>query len=205
MSPEIPSLTDRQSVMQRKNRGRPPASPDDMLAAADRLFAQSEIPGAVTMDAIALAACVGKGTLFRAFGNRDGLLDALWAAKIATLKASVESSAPPFDASTAPSDRLVAFLDAILMFKIANRHLIRARELSGGLLQSPHYQWMHAEARRCIMDAADTADTAYATYNAHSLLAGLHIDLIDEMLVQGLSLETIRKFQATRARNVLHP
>ncbi|MDT8873388.1 TetR family transcriptional regulator [Komagataeibacter rhaeticus] len=83
------------------------------------------------MDAIALAASVGKGTLFRAFGNRDGLLDALWAAKIATLKASVESSAPPFDASTAPPDRLVAFLDAILMFKIANRHLIRAQELSG--------------------------------------------------------------------------
>jgi AcrR family transcriptional regulator len=30
------------------------------------------------MDDVAAAAGVGKGTLFRAFGSRDGLLDALW-------------------------------------------------------------------------------------------------------------------------------
>ncbi len=205
MSPEASPLTDRRSVMQRKNRGRPPASPDDMLAAADRLFAQSELPGAVTMDAIALAASVGKGTLFRAFGSRDGLLDALWAARISALRESAESNTPPFEPGAAPADRLVSFLDAILTFKIANRHLIRARELSGGLLQSPHYQWMHAEIKSCITDAANPADADYATYNAHALLSGLHIDLIDEMLMQGLSLETIRKLQTARARNVLHP
>lgn len=191
--------------MQHKNRGRPPVALDGMLAAADRLFAQSELPGSVTMDGIALAASVGKGTLFRAFGSRDGLLDALWATKIATLRKRVEGSTPPFDSGTAPADRLVAFLDAILMFKIANRHLIRARELSGGVLQSPHYQWMHGEAKRCIAGATNSTDADYVTYSAHVLLSGLHIDLIDEMLTQGLSLETIRKLQATHARNALHP
>jgi len=38
-----------------------------------------------------LAAGVGKGTLFRAFGRRGGLLDALWATKIAVLRNEVES------------------------------------------------------------------------------------------------------------------
>ena len=41
------------------------------------------------MDAIAAAAGVGKATLFRAFGSRDGLLDALWAMKLSCLRKAV--------------------------------------------------------------------------------------------------------------------
>ncbi|WP_237469155.1 hypothetical protein [Gluconobacter sphaericus] len=36
-------------------------------------------------------------------------------------------------------------------------------------------------------------------YNAHTLLAALHIDLIENMLANGLSLDTIREAQARRA------
>lgn len=174
-----------------------------MLAAADMLFAQSKLPGSVTMDAIAAAASVGKGTLFRAFGNRDGLLDALWATKIATLKESVATGVPPFDENAAPLDCLVAFLDAILMFKVANRHLIHAREATPGLLQSPHYRWMHTKTKSFIMAASNQADEDYAIYSAHALLSALHIDLIDEMLAQGLSVETIRRLQAARGKGVI--
>lgn len=189
--------------MQHKNRGRPPVALEGMLAAADMLFAQSKLPGSVTMDAIAAAASVGKGTLFRAFGNRDGLLDALWATKIAILKERVTTGVPPFDESATPLDRLIAFLDSILMFKIANRHLIHAREATGGLLQSPHYRWMHAETKNFIMEASNQVDEDYAIYSAHALLSALHIDLIDQMLAQGLSVETIRRLQAARGKGVI--
>jgi len=174
-----------------------------MLAAADALFAASDTPGTVTMEAIAAAASVGKGTLFRAFGSRDGLLDALWAAKIAALRERVESGVPPFERDTAPQDRLVAFLDAILTFKLENRHLIRAREFSTGLLQSPHYRWMHAVVRALLDAAAGRSPANDSTYAAHALLAALHIDFIEEMLAGGLSLSAIRQAQASHARAVV--
>ncbi|MGW4659147.1 helix-turn-helix domain-containing protein [Streptomyces sp. NPDC004279] len=47
-----------------------------LLEAAARLVAESGA-GQVTMQAVAEAAGVGKGTLFRRFGDRDGLLLAL--------------------------------------------------------------------------------------------------------------------------------
>jgi len=174
-----------------------------MLDAADVLFASSDSPGNVTMDAIAAAAGVGKGTLFRAFGSREGLLDALWAAKIAALRDRVESGTPPFEASSAPEGRLVAFLDAILTFKLENRHLIRARELGTGLLQSPHYRWMLGEAQSLIEGAMGQTMATEALYTAHALLAALHIDLIEEMLASGLSLQAIRHAQAARAKAVI--
>ena len=186
--------------MQDALRGRPPLPPAEMLAAADSLFAASDVPDTVTMDAIAAAAQVGKGTLFRAFGSRDGLLDALWATKIAGLRELVDSGAPPFEAEAAPLERLVAFLDAILTFKLENRHLIRAREFRMGILQSPHYRWMHGQTQALIEDATGQSMEAEALYTAHALLAALHIDLIEEMLANGLSLQSIRRAQAARAR-----
>ncbi|MCB8877461.1 TetR/AcrR family transcriptional regulator [Acidisoma silvae] len=174
-----------------------------MLAAADALFATSDVPGDVTMDAIAAAAGVGKGTLFRAFGSRDGLLDTLWAAKITALREGVESGAPPFVAETPPLERLVAFLDEILTFKLENRHLIRARETRSGLLQSAHYKWMHGQTQALIEDAMGRSTASEALYTAHALLAALHIDLIEEMLASGLSLPAIRKEQGARVRTVI--
>ena len=47
-----------------------------MLAAAERLFARGD-PAMVTMDAVAAEAGVGKGTLFRRFGDRAGLARAV--------------------------------------------------------------------------------------------------------------------------------
>lgn len=203
MGPTASSISDYQSETQAVRRGRRPLSPVAMLAAADRLFAASDVPGNVTMDAIAAAAGVGKGTLFRAFGSRDGLLDALWASKIAALREEVERGAPPFEAATTPEERLVAFLDAVLTFKLDNRHLIRAREVGAGLLQSPHYRWMHKIAQTLIEDATSPTTADDSLYVAHALLASLHIDLIDELLASGLSLQAIRRAQAMRVRAVV--
>ncbi|MGW4569175.1 TetR family transcriptional regulator, partial [Streptomyces sp. NPDC004561] len=47
-----------------------------LLEAAARLIAERGVDG-VTMEAVAVAAQVGKGTVFRRFGDRTGLLMAL--------------------------------------------------------------------------------------------------------------------------------
>ncbi|MEU4895030.1 TetR/AcrR family transcriptional regulator [Streptomyces sp. NPDC044780] len=175
-----------------------------MLAAADALFADADAPDTVPMDAIAAAAGVGKGTLFRAFGSRDGLLDALWAHKLTALREAVEEGEAPLGPGAPSRERVVAFLDALLTFKLDNRHLIRAREVaSAGVRQSEHYKWMHGLLRNLIEDAAPGATADDTVYAAHVLLAALHIDLIEELLAAGRSPRAIRRAQAALARAVM--
>lgn len=193
-------ISDQQSESQVLRRGRRPQSPDDMLSAANRLFASSNNPLNVTMDAIAAEAGVGKGTLFRAFGSRDNLLDTLWAANIRALKVKVDSNLPPFNIDAPPQQRLTAFLDAVLNFKLENRHLIRARELSSGLLRTPHYLWMHQRVQAMLNESQIISGEMQSSYDAHTLLSALHIDLIEELLNSGFSLEMVRKAQANRVQ-----
>lgn len=175
-----------------------------MLAAADTLFASAESPATVSMDAVAAAAGVGKGTLFRAFGNRRGLLDALWESKLATLRHVVDHGEAPLGPAGAPVDRAVAFLDALLVFKFANHNLIRARELgAAGLLQSEHYRWMHGLLGSLVEQAAPACKPFDAEYAAHALLAAMNIDLIEELLASGQTREDIRQAQATLTRGLM--
>jgi AcrR family transcriptional regulator len=63
---------------------------------------------------VAAEAGVGKGTIFQAFGNQRGLLDALRARKLATLREAVEQDPAPLGPGALPRERAVAFLDALL-------------------------------------------------------------------------------------------
>jgi hypothetical protein len=101
------------------------------------------------------------------------------------------------------NDRGCRHLDALLTFKLDNRHLIRAREGAPRLLQSELYRWMHGLLQNLIEAAALGARTADAGYAAHVLLAALHIDLIDELLATGVSPKAIRHAQAAHARAVI--
>jgi AcrR family transcriptional regulator len=175
-----------------------------VLAAADALFADADAPGTVTMDAIAAAAGVGKGTLFRAFGSRDGLLDALSDAKFTPVREAVEGREAPLGSGAPPHERIGAFLDALLTFKLENRHLIRAREVaSAGALRTGRYRWMQDRLRNLIEDAAPGATAGDTGYAAHVLLAALHIDLVEELLATGRSPEQIRRAQTALARAVV--
>jgi AcrR family transcriptional regulator len=203
MGPAASNISDCKSETENVRRGRPPIEPARVLAAADALFADADAPHTVTMDAIAAAAAVGKGTLFRAFGSRDGLLDALWVAKLAALREAVARGEPPLGPGAPSRERAVAFLDALLTFKLENRHLIRAREVAPRLLQSENYKWMHGLLQNLIEDAALGATADETGYAAHALLAASHIDLIEELLASGVSLPAIRRAQAAHVRAVI--
>ena len=76
-----------------------------ILAAADTLFARLGSPEDVTMADIAAAAGVGKGTLFRAFDDRPGLLRALYEARLEPMREAVEAGPPPLGPATPPAAR----------------------------------------------------------------------------------------------------
>jgi AcrR family transcriptional regulator len=116
-----------------------------VLAAADALFDRCESPEDVTMADVAAAAGVGKGTLFRAFGDRNGLLLALYEARVEPVREAVESGPPPLGPATPPLERVPALLDAVLCFKLDNRPLALALEETGSSspYQAAHYERWH--------------------------------------------------------------
>ncbi|GGZ83935.1 TetR family transcriptional regulator [Streptomyces echinoruber] len=79
-----------------------------LLEAAARLVAEHGAQG-VTMEAVAAAACVGKGTVFRRFGDRTGLLRALLDHSEKKFQAAFLSGPPPLGPGAPPVARLRAF------------------------------------------------------------------------------------------------
>ncbi len=176
-----------------------------MLAAADALFAAADQPMSVSMDAIAQAAGVGKGTLFRAFGSRDALLDALWSQRLGVLRTRVEEgSHPQLGPQAAPQVRAQAFMQALLEFKLAHRHLIRAREAAPQLLRSAHYLWMHEVLQTQLHLAAGLSESV-AAYRAHALLASIHIDLLEELMAQGFSTQDLQRHLREHVTSMVSP
>jgi len=79
-----------------------------LLEAAARLVAEHGAAG-VTMEAVAAAAKVGKGTVFRRFGDRTGLLMALLDHEEKKFQAAFLSGPPPLGPGAPPVERLRAF------------------------------------------------------------------------------------------------
>ncbi|GAA3551252.1 TetR/AcrR family transcriptional regulator [Nocardioides daeguensis] len=78
------------------------------------LQAAAELVGAcgvrdLTTEAVAARAGVGKGTVFRRFGSREGLMAALLNHREEEWQASVISGPPPLGPGAPPMERLVAF------------------------------------------------------------------------------------------------
>lgn len=86
-----------------------------VLAAAADLFAARGV-AAVSMDDVAAAAGVGKGTLYRRFGDKSGLAAALLDERESVLQAALLSGPPPLGPGAAPRRRLAAFVAAYLVF-----------------------------------------------------------------------------------------
>ncbi|MFJ7768523.1 TetR/AcrR family transcriptional regulator [Streptomyces sp. NPDC097107] len=151
-----------------------------VLAAADTLFDRCERPDDVTMADVAAAAGVGKGTLFRAFGDRTGLIKALYEARLEPIEEAVTTGPPLLGPGAPPPQRVPAVLDALLCFKLDNRRLALALEGAGG--DSPygaaHYGRWHTLLRTMLEQIPGLADGDFA---AHALLAAVRADLVEHL------------------------
>ncbi|MFF4019247.1 TetR/AcrR family transcriptional regulator [Streptomyces sp. NPDC001843] len=154
-----------------------------VLTAADELFARCDCPEDVTMADIAAAAGVGKGTLFRAFGDRAGLLRALYEARLEPVRTAVEAGPPPLGPTTPPEQRVPALLDALLCFKLDNRRLSLALEESGSdsPYQAEHYERWHGLLQALLEQIPGLTDSGFA---AHALLAATRADLVEHLTGQ---------------------
>ena len=96
-----------------------------LLDAARRLVA-ARGADAVTMDDIAAAAGVGKGTVFRRFGSRAGLMMVLLDEDEKTMQQAFMFGPPPLGPDAPPLDRLLAFGRARLRFVHTHHELLSA-------------------------------------------------------------------------------
>ncbi|MER5966061.1 TetR/AcrR family transcriptional regulator [Streptomyces sp. NPDC002057] len=175
-----------------------------VFAAADDLFSRCRSPEDVTMADIAAEAGVGKGTLFRAFGDRTGLIGALYEARLEPVRAAVEEGPPPLGPAAPPSRRVPALLDAVLCLKLDNRHLALALEGTGAGSSpygTPHYAWWHSLLRDLLGRIPGQSD---ADFTAHALLAATRADLVAYLAGdEGVPREELRERLADFTARIL--
>ncbi len=191
-------MPERQSSRKDAIRNR-----EAVLAAADALFTRRESPEDVTMADVAAAAGVGKGTLFRAFGDRAGLLRALYEARLEPIRRAVETGPPPLGPATPPHVRVPALLDAALCFKLDHRRLALALEEggSGSPYRAEHYERWHSLLRAVLEQIPGLDDS---DFTAHALLAATRADLVEHLAgEERVPRETMRAQLADYVTRVL--
>ncbi|WP_433418709.1 TetR/AcrR family transcriptional regulator [Microtetraspora malaysiensis] len=148
-----------------------------VLEAAERLFAEHGV-AAVSMDQIAAAAGVGKGTLFRRFGDKSGLAVALLDARERVLQEAILHGPPPLGPGAPPAERLTAFVDAYLDYLLKHLDLVRVSETAapGARYRIGAYRFWHRHVA-ILLDGVPDPDHA-----AHALLAALAAEHVSALL-----------------------
>jgi polyketide synthase 12 len=96
-----------------------------LLATAREMLAE-QAADTLTMDGLAERAGLGKGTVFRRFGTRAGIFQALLDDAERAFQEQVLSGPPPLGPGASPLDRLIAYGRARVGFLFAHREIARA-------------------------------------------------------------------------------
>ncbi len=158
-----------------------------LLDAAEQLVHEHGADG-VTMDAVARRAGVGKGTVFRRFGSRAGLMLALLDQSERKLQAAYMFGPPPLGPGAPAVERLVAFGRARLAGLEVEGEMRRAAD-DPGRYSTPPYNVMKTHVALLLRQAGTDADIPLL---ADTLLAALDAGLVlHQTGVLGYSLEQI--------------
>ncbi len=150
-----------------------------LLDAARTLIAERGTD-AVSMDDIAAAAGVGKGTVFRRFGSRAGLMMVLLDSDERALQEAVLFGPPPLGPDAAPLQRLLAFGRERLRFVDVHRQLLSEANRDPDARYNAAYAVLHTHVRVLLAAAGSTGDL---DLQADALLALLDADYVTRQLV----------------------
>src|SRR6516225_4208228 len=147
-----------------------------VLQAAAGLFAEHGVT-AVSMDQVAAAAGVGKGTIFRRFGDKAGLAVALLDARERELQEAILYGPPPLGPGAGPADRLAAFAAAYLDYLLEHLELVRMSETAapGARYRIGAYRFWHRHVAILLGGSPDPEHAAHAFLAA---LAAEHVSAV---------------------------
>ncbi|MGV9291440.1 TetR/AcrR family transcriptional regulator [Streptomyces sp. NPDC003719] len=152
-----------------------------LLEAAGRLVAEHGA-ACLTMEAVAAAASVGKGTVFRRFGDRTGLLTALLDHSEKKFQAALLGGPPPLGPGAPAVERLGAFGCAMLRRSVDELALQLAAEPSAErrYTAAPR-RFLRGHVALLLRQAVPDADSELLS---HTLMAYLDPALIHHLTEQ---------------------
>jgi AcrR family transcriptional regulator len=144
-------------------------------------------PEQISMEQVAAAAGVGKGTVFHRFGSRAGLMRALMQERAMALQKTVVDGPPPLGPGAPPRDRLLAFVDGVIEVVARNKGLLAALDHAEAVVSAkipdedppPLHALWHRHIAGLLHEARPTVD---ADLLAYLILASLHSDPIQRLL-----------------------
>jgi len=170
-----------------------------LLDAARTLIAERG-PDAVSTDDIAAAAGVGKGTLFRRFGSRAGLMLELLDEDEAALQQAFLFGPPPLGPGAPPLDRLRAFGAARLRFVRTHRAVLVEVSRDPQARYNAAFGVLHTHVRM-LLAAADSGGDLDA--QADALLALLDADYLTHRLAtRGMTVRRLEEAWDSLARKL---
>jgi AcrR family transcriptional regulator len=147
-----------------------------VLRAAAGLFAEHGV-AAVSMDQVAAAAGVGKGTVFRRFGDKAGLAVALLDTGERALQEAILHGPPPLGPGAGAAARLTAFTGAYLDYLLDHLELVRMSETAapGARYRIGAYRFWHRHVAILLSGSPDSEHAAHAFLAA---LAAEHVSAV---------------------------
>jgi AcrR family transcriptional regulator len=149
-----------------------------ILAAAREIVAEHGAQG-LSMNALAAAAGVGKGTIFRRFGDRDGLLHELLHEDTIELQNGFLSGPPPLGPGAPAAERLEAFVIAYLRFELAHMELLLAAEQGHVEAASPVLAVFRIHVAMLVAEIDPTLDA----------------DVVATLIINSVSVRMVRRLQ----------
>ena len=170
-----------------------------LLAAATELV-RRDGADAVTMEDVAARAGVGKGTVFRRFGSREGLMAAVLNHSEAVWQAEVLSGPPPLGPGAPPLDRLLALGRSRMELNLTHAQVIAAAGHAGSRsIAAESFVAMHV--RYLLGELGVRGDL---TYLAAALLSPLEVPvLMQQTRTERLPVERLHEGWADLARRVV--
>jgi len=150
-----------------------------LLLQAARTLVAERGADAVTMDDVAAAAGVGKGTLFRRFGSRAGLMMVLLDEDERASQQAFLFGPPPLGPDAPPLDRLVAFGRDRMRFVHTHHALLSAANRDPQLRHVGAAAVQRTHVRVLLQSAGTTGDLDVQT---DALLALLDPDYVEHQL-----------------------
>jgi AcrR family transcriptional regulator len=159
-----------------------------MRATEELLAAHS--PAEVSVERIAAAAGVGKATVFHRFGSRAELMQAVAHERTGALRSAVLDGPPPLGPGAPPSERLMAFLDALIghasrsigLLTAAEHAMLTSKNPTATRQEHPVYVFWHGHIAALLAAAKPGLD---AELQAHLLLGVLHDPPVGKLLQEG--------------------
>ncbi len=170
-----------------------------LLRTAEQMISECGID-ALTMDALAAAAGVGKGTVFRRFESREGLMGALLNHTEMAAQGAVMFGPPPLGPGAEPWDRLVALGRARIDLALGHAELIRAAGSQASRSYAA-FSFVATHVRYLFGELGVQGDIQLL---AASLMTPLEAPVLEQQVRhEGISLERVHEAWVDLARRIV--